>query len=280
VKTASPADERQNFWPRAGPAGIVPDLGDDRPCSGCGYNLRGLPFDTACPECGAEWGIDPSAEPVAWNDKPSFASFFQTVIMVLTAPGELSGHIWKRDMIWMRPARRFRAINVALATVSLSAVILTIQAQAIGLDRASWCAPVDLMAVLWWFITLTRDPQRFLQDKGNVIGCKRAAGLSAYMSAPLVLSPLHLAILLLPVYVPHVEAVVFPLILHAALIAIQILLMASAESALLWQLVQIPRAAAFAIAMGNMFIRCLRGAVYVVAIPAVMASMANSVGRG
>src|SRR2546421_12441218 len=67
AKSASSwVDEHRTFWPRAGPVGgFVPDLGDDRPCGNCGYNLRGLTFDTACPECGAVWGIDPSVEPIA-----------------------------------------------------------------------------------------------------------------------------------------------------------------------------------------------------------------------
>lgn len=269
------ADERRTFWPRAGPVGaVVPDLGDDRPCGSCGYNLRGLPFNTACPECGAVWGIDPSVEPIPWNERQSIGSFLGTVLMVLTTPGELAGHVWKRDMLWLRPARRFRRINVLLATISVSAVVVMVTAQAIGPQPALWCAPIDFIAVLWWFISLTNDPQRFFQNKGNPVASIRAAGLSYYLSAPLFLSPLHLGIIAMPFpIVARQDASVLALVLHAALIVLQLLLMASAESALLWQLVELPRGGAFAISLGNGLIRAIRGAVYVVLFPAVMATV-------
>ena len=30
----------------------MPTIREDHACVGCGYNLRGLPFDHRCPECG------------------------------------------------------------------------------------------------------------------------------------------------------------------------------------------------------------------------------------
>lgn len=33
---------------------VVDVLATDTPCTSCGYNLRGLRHDQACPECGAE----------------------------------------------------------------------------------------------------------------------------------------------------------------------------------------------------------------------------------
>ena len=275
MKFPSLADELRTYWPRAGPVGAyVPDLGDDRPCENCGYNLRGLPFNSICPECGATSGIVPVVEAIPWNERQTIGTFFATALMVITAPGELAAHVWKRDMIWLKPARRFRRINVALATISVFAAVLWATAQLIGIDRAIWCAPLDLIAVLWWFISLTNDPRLFFQNKGNAVACMRAAGLSHYLAAPLILSPLHLGILALPVPVlAREDALVASVVLHAGLIGVQLLGMAVAESALLWQLVELPRGGAFAIALGNGFIRAVRGAVYVVLIPAVMATM-------
>src|SRR3954454_11492094 len=62
------SDDRKTFWPRVGPVGFVPDLGDDRPCANCGYNLRGLAYDSACPECGALFGINPACDQIPWDD--------------------------------------------------------------------------------------------------------------------------------------------------------------------------------------------------------------------
>src|SRR6266496_2646347 len=145
------ANDRRTFWPRAGPAlSFVPDLGDDRPCENCGYNLRGLPFHSACPECGSTWGIlQADAEPIAWNDGTGVRSFLRTVLMVLTSARDLASQVWTRDTLWAGRARRFRRINVAIATISLTPVILAIQAALIGIAPALCCLPFDFLCVLW-----------------------------------------------------------------------------------------------------------------------------------
>jgi hypothetical protein len=198
--------------------------------------------------------------------------------MVLFTPRELAGHVWRQDKIWLRPARKFRAISVMLATFSVCAVIVALTARAIGLQLALFCAPFDLLCVLWWFIALTREPDRFLRDKGNPIACLRARAISTYLAAPLALSPVHLAILLLPSYLTTDEMLALSIGLHTALIILQLVLMASAESVLLWQLVEVPRSGAFAIVLVQGFIRAVKGVAYVVALPALAACMANSVG--
>lgn len=255
--------------------GIVPDLGDDRPCSNCGYNLRGLEFESACPECGASNGINPDVEEIPWNDKRTVASYLRTVLMVLVTPNELGGHVWRMDMLWLRSARRFRGISILLATISVTAAIVSMQAIVIGLERALYCIPIDAAAVLWWFIALTAQPAKFLADKGNPVAVLRAGVLSAYLAAPLALSPLHLGIIALQ-YGMQLQP---PFIagLHVLLIAVQLVLMASAESAVLWQLVELPRQAAFAVCLVQSILRSLGGVVYVVLVPAFMGAVVNSI---
>ena len=273
-------DERRTFWPRAGPVRIIPDLGDDRPCGHCGYNLRGLAFDSACPECGAVWGIDQFADPIPFNDERNLATFIQTVLMVLTAPRDLAQQVWTRDMLWMRSARRFRGICIALGTIGLLGAVLSVTAMFVGWEAAAWCAPVDLMAVLWWFISLTAEPARFFADKGAQPPCMRAGVLASYLAAPLALAPLHLGIVALSLRFGAFEDPIAAIMLHAGLIIVQMLLMAAAEGALLWQLVEVPRSLAFTLAAGSAFLRSLHGLIYVWLIPAGAALMASSLTGG
>src|SRR2546423_2723744 len=99
MSRATLANDRRTFWPRAGPASaFVPDLGDDRPCENCGYNPRGLPFHSACPECGSISGIRADAEPIPWNEEATVGSYFRTVLMVLTS-ADPAAQVWTRDML-------------------------------------------------------------------------------------------------------------------------------------------------------------------------------------
>jgi hypothetical protein len=198
--------------------------------------------------------------------------------MVLTAPGNLAVQAWTRDVLWRRTAERFRRIHVLLGTLSVTAVVVATTAAACGAERALWCAPVDLAAVLWWFIVLTGGAARFLDDKGEPAARRRAAVLSAYLSAPLILSPLHLLLLTLPLALPlrQVDPVVVTLVLHGALIGVQVMLIAAGEAALLWQLVELPRGGAWAVALGHLLVQCGKGAIYLVAFPALFASVAGT----
>src|SRR5205823_5968044 len=81
------------FWPRPGPRTQPPDLGIDRYCPICNYNLRGLPSNCGCPECGAIEGRT-TLEPIPWDQDASLGSYLATVWMILTAPADFAAHAW------------------------------------------------------------------------------------------------------------------------------------------------------------------------------------------
>jgi hypothetical protein len=58
------------------------------------------------------------------------------------------------------------------------------------------------------------------------------------------------------------------------------LLMAIAESAMLWQLVELPRTGTFMLALGDSLVRAGKGAFYIIVIPALLASMVNGLSTG
>ncbi len=275
---ANLANDRRTFWPRSGPAiSFAPDLGDDRPCENCGYNLRGLHFSSACPECGAMWGINAAdAEPIAWNEDATVGSFFSTAMMVLTGGRDLAAQVWTRDTLWLGLAKRFRRINVTVGTIALTPVIVAVQAAFIGWNAALLCVPLDVLCVLWWNIWLTAQPAMFLKDKGSPTPSKRAAVLASYLSAALLLSPLHLLILAIPLRFSDADAVNLTITLHLPLLFIQMLIVCAAESALFWQLVDLPRGVAFVTTLLAKLIHSFYAAACLVAVPAIAANMARS----
>ena len=81
-------EERRTYWPRFGPAVPPPDFEDDRRCTNCGYNLRGLAYSDACPECGSVRGMSPSDEPLPFDERRTLGSYFATLGQILLDPEE------------------------------------------------------------------------------------------------------------------------------------------------------------------------------------------------
>jgi hypothetical protein len=67
---------------------------------------------------------------------------------------------------------------------------------------------------------------------------------------------------------------------HAGLLFVQLMLVASAEAALLWQLVDVSRGMALIVTMMSMTPRLFYAAVYVIGIPWLLAAVAKSIGGG
>ena len=274
----STSNDRQTYWPRTGPVGFTPDLGDDHPCRNCGYNLRGLQADARCPECGAVFGIDPFLDPLPYDQRQSFGSFISTLIIVLFSPKELAGQIWHGATIDGSAAMRFRRICITVGSISLIPTVCILIGLASNWTAAAWVSPIVAMSILVWLQSFTNDSIDFFNDKGHGSPQRRAKALGRYAAAPLLLMPAHLALLRFSFAAESFESATIAGVLacHVLILGAQLLLVASAEAALLWQLVDISRPMAFALTLGAMIPRMFFAAVYVAGIPALLGAIANS----
>lgn len=276
------SDDRHTYWPRTGPVGFVPDLGDDHACRNCGYNLRGLQVDARCPECGAVFGIDPFVDPLTWDQKQTLGTFLSTLMTVLFTPKDLAAQIWHGYTIDGIAAIRFRRICVTIATISLWPVMIVLIGRAAGWIGAACISPVVGMSILVWANSFTNESIEFFKDKGAGSPARRAKALARYASAPLALMPVHAVLLKFTYAAAARGGEIFFIVMacHAMLLLVQLLLCASAEAALLWQLVDISRGTGFAIALGNLIPRLFYTGVYLLMIPWLLAVVANAIGGG
>jgi hypothetical protein len=139
------------------------------------------------------------------------------------------------------------------------------------------------MSIFLWLHGATRAPQRFFGDKGVTSVALRLRAFSQYLTAPLALSPLHLA--LLPMSLHGLDYFrdqgwMVAVGMHASLLLFQALLGVAAGAGLLWQVVEIPRFQATGYALGGILIHAFAAAAYLVGIPALVAAVANSIGHG
>ena len=282
-RSSSPADERRTYWPRFGPAVPPPDFEDDRRCSNCGYNLRGLAYNSACPECGSEGGMSPSDEPLPFDEKPTVSSYFATLAQIMSDPEEFGSHVWRGGHLDWRAARRFRRINTTIAFVSFG-VVIYLPARDAGGDvvaMASW--PLCMIAVAVGVKQMTLEKLRFLESERLLPrDPQRAKALVSYLTAPLALSPLHLPALwasrpALQAGPPSFASVGTAIAIHAAILLLQFLLTSQAEAHFLWQLIEMPKAQARFMGVMGALSRLLTGLWYFAALPAMFVFIARTI---
>lgn len=103
--------------------GSVPSIVDlELKCSGCGYDLRGLP-EARCPECGLsfdrDFGGDWNKQELRWffEDRPALWSFVGTALMVWWPGG-----FWRR-VGERRPVRRRRVVAFSIISLVVPMVL-------------------------------------------------------------------------------------------------------------------------------------------------------------
>lgn len=280
-------EDRRTFWPRVGPIGFVADLGDDRPCANCGYNLRGLAYDSACPECGAIFGISVAVDPMPWDDEErrGIVGFLSACAIVLLRPRDLGGQVWACDPIDGKAAIRFRRICIIIGTIFMSLVTYVLTGEAIGFWLAPLCLVLDVMAIALWLNLFTHGAIHFFEDKGSGSARRRAMALARYVAAPMALMPIHLVLAPLhwrlingtaPVVKDMPEPWTLLLLAHGAILFVQLLACAAAQAALLWQVVDISRLSASSLALVDVLGRTLLGAIYFIGVPVLIALVAIS----
>jgi hypothetical protein len=275
-------DSRRTYWPRYGPAVPPPDINDDRLCRNCGYNLRGLAYNTVCPECGSVFGTIPGEEPLHFDERQTPGNYFLTLYQILFDPREFGAHAWGADHLDWRAARRFRQTNTAIAAVSFGIVLFALMRRFTSNDAVVALAwPVSMIGVLLWFKSVTLDRLRFL-ERENLLprDPQRAKALVSYLSAPLALSPIQVVALYGSLRLANGENWPIAAALHAILLALQMLLVAGADAYLLWQLIDFSRAQAWLMGLVGSVMHIITGIFYCIALPAAFTMLAKNLVGG
>jgi len=274
-------DERRTYWPRYGPAVPPPDFADDRHCANCGYNLRGLAYNDACPECGSVRGMSPSDEPLPFDEKPTLWNYFATLMQIFVDPQEFGSQVWRLGHLDWRAARKFRRINMSVAFLCFGAVIFILARDAAGdmVALAAW--PLCMIAVMVGLKQMTLGRLRFLENERLLPrDPQRAKALISYLTASLALSPLQIPALyasraaMAEGYFWGAAAV------HGLVLLVQFLLASQAEAHFLWQLVEMPKAQARMMGVMSALVRLFTALWYCVALPAMFVFIGKTLVHG
>jgi hypothetical protein len=275
-QTEDVRDSRRTYWPRYGPAVPPPDIHDDRNCQNCGYNLRGLAYNTRCPECGSVYGASPGEESLHFDEQQTPINYIATLYQIFFDAEEFGSHVWRAGHLDWRAARRFRQTNTVIAALCFGAALYAMMMRVT--DRSdivmlAW--PISMIGVLLWFKSLTLDRLRFL-ERENLLprDPQRTKALVSYLSAPLALSPLQLIALYGSLRLAHGDSWPIAVALHAIILALQLLLISSADAHLLWQLIDMHKGQARLIGLMGAITHTITGIFYCVALPAAFTMLA------
>ena len=278
--------ERRQFWPRPDRPQALGEIEFEQPCGNCGYNLRGLPPGSRCPECGSRFGLNLSAEPIPWDDdevRQPVMRLARTVGYAIFHPHELARQIWRPARLDLKSAREFRRITLWIAMIPLCAIAWAITANAAGEKAAWWCLPFHAAAIVVFLNTATLEPLAFFRDKVSEKLLKRTDVIAHYASAPLVLVPLNALLLLLTVApgsalgrVTWEEAAVA----HVALLLATMALGVPCVAWLMYETVDINPIGAFTMVIGRALMVVATALILLIGVPVMTVhTIGQAVGR-
>jgi hypothetical protein len=268
IRVKATPEERRTYWPRYGPAVPPPDIADDRACPNCGYNLRGLAYTSACPECGSVRGMSPSDEPLPFDVRPTVSNYFATLAQILLDPETFGSQVWRHGHLDWRAARRFRRINTIVAASCLTVVTFVLARDAAGEVAAGAALPLCIIAVLVGLNQMTLWRLRFLESDALLPrDPQRTKALNSYLSASIALTPLHLIALYASRAAIESGYVGGALVVHGVIFLVQFLLASQAEAHYLWQIIDMPKAQARLMGVGGAIARLGIALWYCCALP-------------
>jgi hypothetical protein len=264
----------QLFWSRRGGRDLSAEVDYDRFCPACGYNLRGMPMKSRCPECGALGGWKLDDEPLSWDDEQTFAAFLGTTFTVIFDPHRLARHMWRQARMDLNEARRYRRIALSISAIGLTCICFIITARMLSPLTALISLPMQAIAMVVWLNSVTLEPLSRLKDwTGSGAVARRVQAIVHYLSAPLVLTPLlvPLAIFMRPFPMDNwlLAAGIF-----VALLAGLLFFATLGLGWMLYELIDMPKIQAHTMALGWLITSITTAAIVLVAVPAMAALLA------